>query len=62
MYLGNQMKMLDQEVLEDHLRTLNFNELKIALRGGVPGHCNFIANQLLNEFKEKIDAYVHAKE
>jgi len=59
-YLTDMMKQLDQEILEEYLKTLNYHELKIAHQAGVPGHCNFIANELLYDFKEKIDAYIHS--
>jgi len=59
-YLRYMMRQMTQEDLAVDLNGLTMKELKCALAAGVPGKCMHLANNLLNQYKEKMEAYLDA--
>ena len=59
-YLRYMMKEITQEDLAEALNNLTMKELKCALAAGVPGKCMHLANNLLEQYKEKLEAYLDA--
>lgn len=57
-YLRQVMKGIDQEELIQHLKTLNYPELKAVVSCGVPGHAQQHALLMLKEKRDKLDAWV----
>jgi len=59
-YLRYMMKEMTQEDLAVDLNGLTMKELKCALAAGVPGKCMHLANHLLAQYKDKMEAYLEA--
>lgn len=59
-YLRYMMRQMTQEDLAVDLNGLTMKELKCALAAGVPGKCMHLANNLLNQYKDKMEAYLDA--
>jgi hypothetical protein len=59
-YLRYMMRDIDQETLIKDLETLNIRELRFAIGAGVPGHAMHKANEILQQKKARMEAFIES--